>query len=306
MVVADETARLRYEVSRLAAVIEEKSRLWDDRAGHEIMARYLRPHAAAAGILVDALEERDEVLTELLLDVDRAHAELEVGAASAAAGRLAIDDLWVALADLERTVEELTEAERRAAELEREAIRLADLANSYSGHGTGDVPSLEPLTQEAWNDERRAQQEIRRDQRKAELTRLQQAFPDLGVAHIVEGEINPKGKFVGFHSRGGELGIVLHAGVPDAAGVYRAEVAIPQADGSLRYKKIGVHTMFPDDWSAERVCEEVMSAYTNHNGPVGASRALTSLSWKGISTSGVPIAGYEMKGSIIGYPVRRK
>ncbi len=297
MVAADETARLRYEASRLAAVIEEKSRLWDDRAGREIMARYLRPHAAAAGALLDALEERDEVLTELLSDVNQAHIELEVGAVSAAAGRLAIDDLGVALDHLERTVEELTEAERRATELEREAIRLADLANACAGQGAGEVPRLKPLTQDAWNDERRAQQEIRREQRKVELTRLQQAFPDLGVAHIVEGEINPKGKFVGFHSRGGELGIVLHTGVPDGAGVYRAEVAIPRADGNLRYKKIGVHTMFPDDWSAERVCEEVMSA---HTAPAFLSKSL----WQGVSVSGVLIQGRINQGNgIVAYPI---
>jgi len=301
VVVADETARLRYEVSRLAAVIEEKNRLWDDRAGHEIMARYLRPHAAAAGILVDTLEERDEVLTELLSDVDRAHAELEVGAASAAAGRSAIDDLWVALADLERTVEELTDAERRAAELEREAIRLADLANSYSGHGTGDVPRLEPLTQEAWNDERRAQQEIRRDQRKAELTRLQQAFPDLGVAHIVEGEINPKGKFVGFHSRGGGLGIVLHAGVPDAAGVYRAWVAADEACG-LKYKTAANHTMFPDSWREDEICDEIMTAFSTVRVGVAVQGR-----WRGVGRRGLTVSGRICDdGSIIGHPKMEK
>jgi hypothetical protein len=109
--------------------------------------------------------------------------------------------------------------------------------------------------------------------------------------HLFEGEVNSKGKAVGYHSRPGGVDpagarVVEVTKPPDAHGVYEARVAVKDPASGVEIPKGARSTFFPDSWSAERVKAEVSSAYRNRV-------EIEPGHWKGTSTSGVPIEGYD-------------
>ena len=112
----------------------------------------------------------------------------------------------------------------------------------------------------------------------------------MNVKHIFHGEINQKGKAVGFHHRGsmghqGRARIVQILSPPNTLGVYKAEVEIYDSKRGRWIRKGDPSTFFPDSWSRARVLIEIRGAFQN--------QILTGGNyWEGISPSGVIIRGY--------------
>jgi len=119
--------------------------------------------------------------------------------------------------------------------------------------------------------------------------------PLINLTHIFAGEINRRGKPVGFHSRpGGEdplgSGIVRVVDRTNRAGVYTAVVWI----GRRRRTKFS--TFFPDRLTRPRVIEAILSAH--RHGRRHGER------FRGPSGHGFTIEGYVQNGRIhTAYPI---
>lgn len=109
--------------------------------------------------------------------------------------------------------------------------------------------------------------------------------PEINLHHIFEGEINRRGKPVGYHSRPGGVDadgakIVKIRDKPNRAGVYTAIIAV--RDGNQWKEKFS--SFFPDSMSAKDVTAAVLSAYK--------SASKDGAKWEGPSGHGFDIQGY--------------
>jgi len=126
--------------------------------------------------------------------------------------------------------------------------------------------------------------------------------PAINLHHVFEGEINRKGKPVGYHSRpGGQdphgAKIVKMRDKPNNAGVYTAIIAIDdQGDWKEKFS-----SFFPDDMSQQEVVDAVLNAYRK-------SSDKKKQPWQGPSGLGFDIQGYTMsRGDInTAFPVYRR
>ncbi len=275
----DATERLAHQTRQLNDLIDEKGALWQDEGGRTTLHAYLRPHGEAAKDLVAALRECDELLAAFEAEMAIVEKELE---AAAAAHRQTLDAVARATEDVrwaDEGVAEILKEEAAVAELETKAVRFADLANGYPGD---------------------REVEAARERRRATLDKLQRTYPTVGVHHILEGEVNPWGKFTGCHSQRSVMGMVLTREAPDKQGVYYASVAGWSPDETVIPKTVPIHSMFPDAWSDDQICREVLSAFDATKRKELASNG----SWRGKSGSGVQIMGHIKDSLITAYPRR--
>ena len=113
--------------------------------------------------------------------------------------------------------------------------------------------------------------------------------PAINLKHIFCGEINKRGKPVGFHARPGGKNpstaevIAIKSG-PNAAGVYTAEVAVIAEDGT---KKLKFSTLYPDRFSVSQTIAAILNAYKN--------AAPGQTKWRGPSGQGFDIEGYVLE-----------
>lgn len=126
--------------------------------------------------------------------------------------------------------------------------------------------------------------------------------PAINLAHVFHGEINRKGKPVGFHSRPNGSSpkgakVVRVKDGPNKHGVYTATIEI--ADGSRWKSKFS--SFFPDSLTQEQVVEAILHAYNKSNNP-------KKQPWRGPSGLGFDIQGYTLsKGDInTAFPIYRK
>ncbi|MDQ2729029.1 MAG: EndoU domain-containing protein [Actinomycetota bacterium] len=291
MATGEATDRLARQTQRLSDLIDEKGALWDDEGGRATLQRYLRPHAEAARELVAALRERDGLLVAFEAEMAVVERELDLAADAHVRTEAAVARAKEDIQSADEQLAEIFKAEAATAELEARAVRFADLANACLG-GFGPAPTLEPPQ--------------RRKERTAVLERLKRAYPALDVEHILDGELTQKSehkyKFVGFHSRRSQIGVIRTRQRSRRGGVYEATVAGLTPDGRRIPKKSYNHTMFPDDWSGDKICREVLFAYLHkHHGVSETGR------WRGLSKCGVPISGHLRDDNlIIGHPVIRE
>ncbi|MGL5870187.1 EndoU domain-containing protein [Clostridium chrysemydis] len=84
------------------------------------------------------------------------------------------------------------------------------------------------------------------------------------LKHILEGEINKRGKAVGFHYEGfpGSKGKVIEgtSSKPNKYGVYTAEVEV---DGVKKTSNKGRSTLYPKDWTPQQVVDAINEAYND-------------------------------------------
>lgn len=119
--------------------------------------------------------------------------------------------------------------------------------------------------------------------------------PAVNLTHVFAGEINRRGKVVGFHSRPGGVdprssGIVRLVDKPNRAGVYTAMVWIG------RRSQTKFSTFYPDRLTRALVIEAVLSAYRQ-----GQRRGEI---FRGPSGHGFTIEGYVQNGRIqTAYPI---
>lgn len=126
--------------------------------------------------------------------------------------------------------------------------------------------------------------------------------PAINLHHVFEGEINRKGKPVGYHSRpGGQdphgAKLVKIRDKPNKAGVYTAIIAVSdQGDWKEKFS-----SFFPDSMSQQDVVDAVLNAYRN-------SSDKKKQPWQGPSGLGFDIQGYTMsRGDInTAFPVYRR
>lgn len=116
----------------------------------------------------------------------------------------------------------------------------------------------------------------------------------INVEHIFHGEINRRGRAVGFHHRAsigheGKARIVPGSETPpNAHGVFQAEVEIYNPTTQTWVRKSTPSSFFPDSWNRARVMQEIREAYDARTFP-DPSRPNY---WEGVSSSGVRIGGY--------------
>ena len=104
--------------------------------------------------------------------------------------------------------------------------------------------------------------------------------------HILDVEVTKKGKLVGGHSIANGNVHVISKGSPNSVGVYEAKIQYTNPkNGKVLTKN---STMFPDNWSANRVKYEVDMAYKNRIEFKDKGRDM----WRGVTPSGVKVKGY--------------
>ena len=128
---------------------------------------------------------------------------------------------------------------------------------------------------------------------------LSQTQPPVNLTHVFEGEINRKGRPVGFHARPGGKDpagarVVRLVDRPNRQGVYTAQVAIRAGDGDWLEKR---STFYPDRMSREQVLAAILNAWRQRS--TGGSEK-----FRGPSGQGFTIEGYHQNGRInTAYPI---
>lgn len=105
-------------------------------------------------------------------------------------------------------------------------------------------------------------------------------FRDGALEHIFEGEVNSRGKAVGYHYEGipdtkGEV-IEGTRSTPNEEGVYTAKVRV---DGVNKVSNGGKSSFFPEEWTAQEVVDNINEAYEDRifvNGTDNTYRGETS------------------------------
>ncbi|WP_255295588.1 WXG100 family type VII secretion target [Bacillus cereus] len=117
------------------------------------------------------------------------------------------------------------------------------------------------------------------------------------MKHIYHGEINKRGKAVGYHHESMMCGKIIPGteSVPDKNGIYRAKVEI---DG---VEKVAKSSFFPKEWNRVDVLKGIDEAYQN-------KIQVGSYKYKGVTSSGIKIEMYlNTDGSIAtAYPLYKK
>lgn len=116
----------------------------------------------------------------------------------------------------------------------------------------------------------------------------QTGAPKLDLEHVLLGSVEraPGGtaRATGFHHEGdgtlARVGRVLRS--PDASGVYKARVQVRDLDAGAWLDKPGASSLFPRDWSRDRVVTEVQSAYWNSQPEAGKPEVLHGRSSSGV------------------------
>lgn len=90
--------------------------------------------------------------------------------------------------------------------------------------------------------------------------------PPIDLTHIFCGERDPRNDSIGgYHAlagtrTAGEAAIRERYAGPNADGVSRAVVCLPEAAAAIGRRSCKCSSLFPDDWSVERVVEAVLTA----------------------------------------------
>jgi hypothetical protein len=128
---------------------------------------------------------------------------------------------------------------------------------------------------------------------------LSDTSPRINLSHIFEGEINRKGRPVGFHARPGGRNptgarVVRVLDRPNRQGVYTAAVEIRTEDGRWLEKR---STLYPDRMSRNDVIAAILNAYRRRT--TGSAEQ-----FRGPSGQGFTIEGWYQNGRInTAYPI---
>lgn len=124
--------------------------------------------------------------------------------------------------------------------------------------------------------------------------------PAINLEHIFEGEVNKRGKPVGFHSRPGGKDpsgarVVRIVEGPNQAGVYVADVEIRNDSGRWLKKR---STFYPDRLSREEVVAAVLHAWNQR--AKGRNNPFRGPSGEGFEIEGRPLDGGDINTA---YPI---
>ncbi|EMO7190246.1 TPA: EndoU domain-containing protein [Pluralibacter gergoviae] len=112
----------------------------------------------------------------------------------------------------------------------------------------------------------------------------------VNTKHIFHGEINRRGRAVGFHHEGsighqGKARVTQVTTPANSHGVYKGKVEIFDNTSGQWIQKGPESTFFPKSWNRQQVISETREAYSK-------GTVLPNGKWEGISPSGVKIGGY--------------
>lgn len=119
--------------------------------------------------------------------------------------------------------------------------------------------------------------------------------------HILDGEINKRGKAVGGHyAKSKNLKVVRYIGDVDKNGVFRAKIAIWDKNNNKWVNKQATTSFFPKEWSSQKIKQQVKFSLNNAN-----EFNQSNLKWQGKSESGIDIHGwYKQNGDVAtAYPI---
>jgi hypothetical protein len=128
----------------------------------------------------------------------------------------------------------------------------------------------------------------------------------INKTHIFQGEINRRGLAVGYHHRlngkdSNNAKMVKLTGLPNRQGIYIGRVEIRNPANGQWVSKLSSSTFFPDQWSQEKVLNEIQGAFASAN--------KSKEPWQGTSPSGLKIEGYYNKSTNTintAYPIYRR
>jgi len=125
------------------------------------------------------------------------------------------------------------------------------------------------------------------------LPHWSQSDPKVNLKHIFEGEINRRGRPVGYHSRPGGIDPATSRvnqvkSKPNSVGVYTASISV--RDGDQWKEKFS--SFFPDNMSHDEVIAAILQAYKN-------SEKQDNNRWTGPSGLGFSIQGFTLSGGDI-------
>ena len=114
--------------------------------------------------------------------------------------------------------------------------------------------------------------------------------PPINVEHVFHGEINRRGRAVGFHHEAsighqGKARVTQLTESVNSQGVYQGKVEIFDSNTGQWVAKGPESTFFPKSWNRAKVMSEIRGAYNN-------GTVLPNGKWSGISPSGVKIEGW--------------
>jgi hypothetical protein len=127
---------------------------------------------------------------------------------------------------------------------------------------------------------------------------LSRTSPPINLTHVFEGEINKRGKPVGYHSRPGgrdpaNARVARITDRPNRLGVYTAEVEIRSGNRWLSKRS----TFYPDRMDRAAVLQAILNAFENRT-TGGAEK------FRGPSGRGFTVEGYYQNGRInTAYPI---
>jgi hypothetical protein len=130
---------------------------------------------------------------------------------------------------------------------------------------------------------------------KASLDTLENTenFTEQSLKHIFEGEVNSRGKAVGFHYEGIEnsAGSVVPGTktTPGANGVYKGQVSV---NGIPKTANGGYSTLFPEEMSPQQVVDCINEAYGNKTLVTPAPAPGMNSTYQGVTAGGIDVTMY--------------
>lgn len=127
-------------------------------------------------------------------------------------------------------------------------------------------------------------------------------YPNFDFDHVIGGDVSKNGKKVtGGHSlTKGDVRISEIIDKADINGIYNAEVEIYNPKTQKWEIKKSNTTMFPKDWSENRIKEEIRSAWNSSNFKVTITNR--GKEWSGTADSGIKIKGFINKDKTTAFP----
>lgn len=126
---------------------------------------------------------------------------------------------------------------------------------------------------------------------------------NIDFKHILDGEINKRGKAVGGHYLGSDnIKVLRYVSDADKNGVIRAKIAILN-ENKQWVNKDATTSFFPKAWSKAKIKQEVRYSLGNAN-----KFSKENLRWQGKSSGGISISGwYKYNGDVAtAYPIYQK
>lgn len=126
--------------------------------------------------------------------------------------------------------------------------------------------------------------------------------PNFDFEHVIGGDVSKNGKRVtGGHSLvKGDVRISKIIDSPDVNGVYNAQVEIYNPKTQKWEIKKSNTTMFPKDWSEERIKEEIKSAWNSKDFNIESTAKGNK--WSGTTPDGIKVEGYINSDKVTAYP----